>query len=108
MTVQPPLDLVALLVLSLAAHRVTRFVTDDTLLGSAREAVEDWSLNGGAVRLKLIEGLLCPYCIGVWIAWAAYGAWVLALDLSAPFLVHMITATAVAGGSALLVGVDGR
>lgn len=92
----------------LAAYRATRFVTADSLLDAWRARLEEWSINGGALRAKLGELLLCPYCLGFWASAACYVLAVAALDLDAPLAWHVICVWAVAGAQVVLTDLGAR
>lgn len=85
----------ALLVIGLAAYRVTRLIVLDVLLDEPRMWVlrklsvrpprsslgqfrEGVTLRGSRLpraRVKLAEGLQCTYCVGVWISCAVAALW---------------------------------
>lgn len=64
-----PLDL---FVDALAAYRLTRLVTADTILDAPRDAIATWSESGPdsseAWRPKIGELVECRWCAGVWIS----------------------------------------
>ncbi len=70
-----------LLVLVLAAYRITRLVgwDDFPLAARARAWATGEGSDGTFERPVLEHFLTCPFCIGFWISLAVYGAW-----LSAP------------------------
>jgi len=79
------LDLSTLLILSLAAYRLTRFFIHDSLLGGSPDSGSRWSaiLDGFAykesgenrswIRGKIGDLFTCHFCLSFWICLALYG-----------------------------------
>lgn len=92
-----------LVVAAFAAYRVTRLLVIDALFEGTRDRlIARLADGGGLVRSKLLELLLCPYCVGVWVS---IGVWVViatAIDIDATFLEHCVLIAAVAGAQATL------
>lgn len=80
---------------ALAAYRITRLVVTDTLVVRQRTAVLAWLLERG--HDKVVEGLTCPWCVGVWASAAVALLWWAGGPLRA-----VVWVAAVAGGQALL------
>ena len=75
-----------LLLLSLAAYRIWRFVGEDDLFDRPRRWLvrlgPDWSEEGDPVptdyRVGLASFLTCPWCLGFWVSlalWCSYQVW---------------------------------
>lgn len=72
-----------LLVLALAAWRLWRLVAEDDILDRPRRWLlrlgPEWEKEGDPVpreyRAGLADFLLCPYCLGWWIALGWWAAW---------------------------------
>ena len=81
---------VQLLLLALAAARVTVLLVDDLILDTPRA----WVFGKLAGHPKLIEGLQCPWCVGWWVALIIYCAWLVAdgatLLLAGPWAVAQV------------------
>lgn len=114
------LTLAELVVVALAAYRVTRFVVSDTLIEGTRDRLRSAAFTSdrhgefyrpvtrpdGQVRPaatmargKAADLLTCSWCAGWWISTACYTLTVVALGRwgGTPLLVHAVTAAAVAG-----------
>lgn len=72
------------LLLALAAFRVFRLLAHDTILDPARErllGLRGWSegqMIPPGYRRRTAEFLICPWCLGFWLAlgwWAAWEIW---------------------------------
>ena len=110
----------ALLLVALAAYRITRFLVFDSLMGfnlesgskmSRRLDVWAWTAEGqerpgagGWLRDKVGNLLVCPYCLGFWIAAACWAAWA----WGPSWVQYVLVAWAAAGAQALLSTVDRR
>lgn len=99
--------LLRVLIVGLAAYRLARAVSVDTITDPARawlyEAAygPDGEAEGGW-GWRWIYGLLsCGYCCGFWISLGLYALWVNAGG-SRPF----VAAVAVAGAASILFGLD--
>lgn len=86
-------DPVALLVVALAAFRLTRFFVYDSLVGSNLESGSRWGetldrwaytrdgKDRGWLRGKVADLLTCPWCLGFWLSlgcvavWAEFPGW---------------------------------
>lgn len=81
-------------VLALAAYRIARVPTKDSISLAWRERLYAWAWDDenaevqhtadgdvfvpksrGSVRSYVYELLTCPLCLGVWVAAAVYSAW---------------------------------
>lgn len=92
--------------LALAAYRVTRLVTRDSLWEHTRDRLADWFTHHRAS--KAAELLTCPFCAGFWVC-----ALVLAAALAADLVdmdadMAVLVWWALAGAQALLSSVDDR
>ena len=76
----------AFVIVSLAAARLTRLVTEDTIL----EPLREWA----TIHELVYELVTCPWCIGFWISLGTVAVWWLAGDtavwLLAPFAVSYV------------------
>lgn len=84
-----------LALLTLAALRLTRLITRDTITSDLRSRVPD--------RWKLDELVHCDWCAGFWVA----GLTVLATDLFVSIPLPVLMWLAVAGGLGLLLSWEG-
>lgn len=95
--------------LALAAFRITRLAVVDSLLEEPRERLHTWLADkpGGP---KILQGLSCTWCAGVWISAATYTAWVLTdrPRRRRPLARHVIAVAAVAGAQGLLHSWEGE
>lgn len=89
------IDAVAFVVVALAAYRLTRIVTLDTISDPFRARLHRWAWNDDdpvegvddegrpaffarprAAWRTWVDGLVtCPLCLGVWVSAATYAAW---------------------------------
>lgn len=85
------IDFLWLVILALAAYRVTRFVVLDTLLGEypspehvrgtgLRKVLDKWAYDEDGNDRSLIRGYLaklltCPFCFGVWASAGCVALW---------------------------------
>lgn len=81
------MNFLALVLLSLAAYRITHFAIYDTLTGSNPETGTWWSKkvdkfaynedgsDRNWVRGKIGDLLTCPFCMSFWISGVLYGLW---------------------------------
>lgn len=61
-----------LIILAFCSYRVTRFIVFDSLIGHTRQKLFVWLANKkGRIAHKLLEGLSCTFCVGVWITLGA-------------------------------------
>lgn len=125
------MNLATVVLVALAAYRVTRIVTLDSLTHEWRAAVYRWAwldpndatfaarLDQGArdawprnadgfvpvargpVRTYVFELFTCSYCLGVWSGAALWALWTYAATPGRAFVAVM----AIAGGQAVVVGV---
>jgi hypothetical protein len=87
------------IVLGLAAQRVAMVVTEDSIFEPVRERVGRGARQG-STREWLANLIMCPWCFGVWAAFAVTGLWFWATDW--PGLgEYLVTALAVAGTQVL-------
>lgn len=100
------INLIVLVILTLAAYRATQLAVHDTVLDWARGRLIAWhekapTRAGRAAAITLIS---CTYCAGWWLAGALLVTYLLATGTwhDTPLLVHGIEWAAVAGGQALL------
>lgn len=89
------ISLTALIILSAATYRITRFFIYDSLLGSRLEADTKWSRtldhfgynedgsNRGFFRGKLADLLTCPFCFSFWVGCTLLGLWTWSLPWTA-------------------------
>jgi len=113
------LDPLPLAILVLAAHRITRLIVSDTILGKPpaqdgagnlldegtgyRRWLDGWAYNAdgsnrGAVRGWVGDLLTCSFCTGVWVTAAVTAGWVHGGEPAQWFL----TGAAIAGGQAFI------
>lgn len=78
----------------LAAYRVTRIITSDTITRRARERY---------VPSRWLEAITCPWCVGFWVSGAAVGI-VLLFGVSLPLPVAWWFALSAAVGLIAEVG----
>jgi hypothetical protein len=89
-----------LLLLGLASYRIYRLIAMDTLLDIPRAwlvGLRGWR-EGQPIprgyRNRLANFLVCPWCLGFWVALASWGAWQLwphaALVVAAPFAISAV------------------
>lgn len=79
---------------ALAAVRLTRLVTDDTIWEGMRGRLIGWADRGGWVpRQKVGELVGCPHCVGVY----ASAAVVAGVDLVSSVRLPVLTAVGLAG-----------
>ena len=71
-----------LLLLGLAAYRLFRLISEDTIMDIPRAWLVALPFNWkpgqripGGYRQRLAEFLVCPWCLGFWISLALWGAW---------------------------------
>lgn len=88
----------ALVIVTLAAHRLTRLVVTDTILDAPR----NWVFTHAPVRIS--ELINCPHCTGFWAALACVCVYLAAPDVGLKVLAPFTAA----GGVSLLAGWDGR
>lgn len=69
--------LIALVFMSLATWRVTRFWLKDSLIENARMNLEGWLSKNVTKRRhrKLLELITCPWCISVWVSAGLTALW---------------------------------
>lgn len=74
-------DWYGMILLALAAYRVFRLLSEDTILDGPRNWVlklgkwkEGQALPKG-YRQRLADFLICPWCLGFWVTLAWWGAW---------------------------------
>lgn len=51
---------------AVAVYRLTRLVTADGITEPLRDAIDDWSREGGRLREKAAELVTCPWCMSMW------------------------------------------
>jgi hypothetical protein len=90
------MDLVLLLVLTLASFRVTRLVTRDTITEPLRSRIPDNDSGLGYL-------IRCDWCAGIWVS----GVIVLGTNLMHDFALPVLVWAAVAGGLGLLASWEG-
>ena len=61
-------DWYILILLALASYRTWRLLAEDEILERPRE----WLIGG---RKRLAEFVVCPWCLGFWVALGWWGAW---------------------------------
>ena len=62
-----------LVILSLAAFRLTRLLVIDSLFQGTREKLHVWLINkNNLVTNKIYEGISCTWCVGVHVSWIIY------------------------------------
>lgn len=88
----------ALALLALAAWRVFHLIAHDDILDRPRRYVtrlnKSWKQEGDATGEKYREGLasfiVCPFCLGFWVALAWWAAWLVfpteTLFVAVPFV----------------------
>lgn len=99
------MQLVVILVLSLAVFRVVRFILEDTLIREPREwarrklmGPQPLTAPLPAWRRKGLELMECHWCMGVWVSAGAIGLACATWSVPQPFWSWL----AVAGGAAAL------
>lgn len=95
--------------LVLAAYRLTRLVTRDSIWEGTRDRLGARLVDqGSGLGAKVAELITCPYCAGVWVS-ALVVAFAAANNLIVlPLDAALITVPAVAGAQALCSAVDDR
>lgn len=72
-------DVLGLLIITLGVWRAWRILSTDTVLDWPRDKLlGTQSLAGGVAhykRKRLAEFIGCPWCLGFWLALAAFAAW---------------------------------
>lgn len=100
------LGLPTLILLSLAAYRLTQLWVHDTLPDPLRERLHNWHAGDPESRFRgfVVQLNTCIFCIGSWLSGAVLLTYLLATGqwASEPVLVHGLEWFAVAGGQALL------
>lgn len=85
------MEMVLLVVLSLATYRINRLIIRDTIFDRPRAALINWllprRLGGWAVDL-----ITCPFCIGIWVSGACTIAATSAISVPIPVLFWMASA----------------
>lgn len=67
--------LLQLLVVTLAAARVTVLLVNDVILAAPRDRLLAWSLNHGGEDGYPFTLLTCHWCMGWWVSLAWFVAW---------------------------------
>lgn len=88
----------ALAVDALAAFRLTRLVTTDTILDGPRGRVLDALDDRGPRAARVADGLTCSWCVGVWAA----GAVLMLRQVSPKVGGALVDLLAVAAGAGLV------
>lgn len=73
------IDIVAFIVLSFAAYRITRFLLFDTLLDEPRNFWYNTASGGNRFKLlreKALDLTSCSWCTGVWVTFFLYWIYV--------------------------------
>lgn len=92
------------LLVALAAYRITRLVTTDTILDRQR----DWVAVRFGQLGKLHTLVTCPFCAGFWVSCAVLG-FALGADLvRLPWEWAIIVAWSIAGAQALCSSIDAK
>lgn len=104
--------LVVVLIIALASYRITRVITQDTLLHEPREALLRWAWNqeadppvpnGRGWRTYAYELLTCSFCLGVWVTAGVGMLWAWGPEWMQPVL----AVTAACGGQAYIASRPG-
>lgn len=91
------MDALTLIMLILAAYRLARIVSRDTISEQTRAAIGGWAAGPAhSWRWYVAELVNCPLCIGVWISAA------LAISVGGSVYEIFIRTFAIAGGQTLL------
>lgn len=62
-----------LIVLGLAAYRVTRFLIIDSFFEGTRNNLQTWLANKrGTLAAKLLDLISCTWCAGFWVSMVIY------------------------------------
>lgn len=83
--------LIPFVVVSLAAYRITRLVTTDTIFSPVRDRLLNRWGNSYAT-----EGFTCPFCMGAWISFALVGSLAQIRSIPLPAL-YALAVSAVVG-----------
>lgn len=97
------MSLGTLLVLALAAWRVTRLITADSIFAGPREAALR-RLTAGKAESKPAELLTCAWCMGMWVSAAVVGGYDAVASVPIPVYVWLAVAAAVG----ILASIDQR
>lgn len=66
----------AVLILFGVTARITRLITEDTITAPLRSAVGARIIRARGPRSMWVEWIRCPWCVGLWLAFAvALGMW---------------------------------
>jgi hypothetical protein len=96
-------------IVALAAFRLTRFFTLDSLVGANLDSnsafsrvLDEWAYDEegnerGFIRGKVGDLLSCPYCLGFWISLACWWLWTQDFE----FVREGLTVFAVAGAQSM-------
>lgn len=88
------LSLTVLVLLALAAYRVTRLIVIDSIIDGLRIKIFNWLSPKGLVGDKLAYLISCTWCMGVWVSLFIY--WLYAREFD------FINVAAVAGLQGML------
>lgn len=110
------MTLAVVVILGLAAYRLTRVLTVDSISDPARAVLYDWAWGGtrdrptsrGRARGWVYELLTCSHCLGVWVSLAAVAAWSSVGGAPSNFAAWLVDVFAVAGVQSVLVSATGR
>ncbi len=109
--------MIPLLLDFLAAYRLTRLITADTILDGPRDALVKWAYGNSneaddgqwadfamvdPQAPKLAAGILCRYCVGVWVGFAI----VIARRRFPSQWAPIAEALALSAGAALIAGLE--
>lgn len=87
--------LILVIILGLAAYRVTRFLLFDTLIEGVRNSFYTFLANRRRPAIlwsKLLELTTCTWCAGVWVTTGLYLLWINYDWSHAPILIAAIAA----------------
>lgn len=101
------LNIATLAVLVLASYRGVQLIVWDSITDPLRTRLGEWGADKpeSKLRMWLLLGLGCTYCVGVWVAGIALLAYLFATGApwaDGAWLTHGVEWFAVAGGQALL------
>lgn len=96
------INLLVLLVLGIAAYRITRFLVIDTLFEGSRNKFHTWLANKqGMIYDKILDLTSCTWCLGFWVSLVLYSfyLWECPIDFNR---LEWISTFAIAGVQGML------
>lgn len=100
------IEIIPLIILSLASYRLTRFLVIDTLIEGLRNKFHSFLVNKAQKRgklhllySKLYSLTSCTWCFGTWLSLAIYSLylWTAPWDFGRADLINVLAITAIQG-----------